>query len=157
MQLCHSGVLLLSNCMMRKRKSLTLPSWQYTTISMTKQVYVYKFTVHCMVYSKLLLQVTSLQHIKYFTANCCHDLQVTDQSVSYYTFAHLFMPINEQLHFCTVDSLFLNQSVSYYTFSLLLSQSMNYYTFLHCSHVQNKNIIYYFYCTVVSGAYNYGL
>ena len=133
MQLCHSGVLLLSNCMMRKRKSLTLPSWQYTTINMTKQVYVYKFTVHCMVYSKLLLQVTSLQHIKYFTANCCHDLQVTDQSVSYYTFAHLFMPISEQLHFCTVDSLFLNQSVSYYTFSLLLSQSMSYYTFLHCS------------------------
>ena len=63
--------------------------------------------------------------------------------MSYYAFAHLFMPISEQLHFCTVDSLFLNQSVSYYTFSLLHSQSMGYYTFLHCLHVQKNMLQHY--------------
>ena len=81
---------------------------------------VYKFTVHCIVYNKLLLtslQVYYLQQIvatyKFtgllFTANCCY-LQVTDQTVSYYTFA------------------------------LLLSQSESYYTFLHCLHVQEKHV-----------------
>ena len=69
---------------------------------------VYKFTVYCIVYSKLLLQVT-------------------DQSVSYYTFALL------------TASLFFNQSESYCTFVLLLSQSMSYYTFLHYLHVQEKH------------------
>ena len=59
---------------------------------------VYKFTVdlHCIVYSKLLIQVYStLDSLQ----QCCY-LQVTDQS----------------LHSCTVDSLSSNQSVSYYTF-----------------------------------------
>ena len=43
---------------------------------------VYKFTVYYIVYNKL--KFTSLL----FTANCCY-LQVTDQTVSYYTFALL--------------------------------------------------------------------
>ena len=48
---------------------------------------VYMFTVHCIVYSKLLL-LTSLQ--VYSTSDSLSwYLQVTDKSVSYYTFALL--------------------------------------------------------------------
>ena len=43
---------------------INLPSLQYATISMNMYVLccfvLYKFTVHCIVYSKLLSQVTSL-------------------------------------------------------------------------------------------------
>ena len=47
----------------------------------------------------------------------------TDQSVSYYTSAHLF-----------------NQSVSYYTFSLLLTQLVSYYTFFTV-YMYKKNML----------------
>ena len=43
---------------------------------------VYKFTVHCIVYSKLLL-LTSLQVYSTLDSLHCYYLQVTDQSVSY--------------------------------------------------------------------------
>ena len=61
------------------------------------------------------------------TANCWY-WQVTDQSESY--LIHLF----------TVDSLFFNQSESYYTFSLLLSQSVSYYTFFTV-YMYKKNML----------------
>ena len=56
---------------------------------------VYKFTVNCIVYTKLLSQVTSLQYVTSLQQNVvtsykftlCYSLQqiATDQSVSYYT------------------------------------------------------------------------
>ena len=99
-----------------------------------------------------------------FTANCRY-LQVTDQSVSYYTFVMLivcFQPIRKLLPFCTVDSLPFNQSESYYTSftvdSLLFNQSESYYTFctvaqpisellhlfFYCLHVQEEHMLHYF-------------
>ena len=78
---------------------------------------VYKFTAHCIVYTKLLIVTYK------FTANCWY-LQVTDQSLSYYTFALLtvcFSTNQTAITLFHVDNLFFNQSESYYTFSLLLS------------------------------------
>ena len=83
---------------------------------------VYKFTVHYIVYSKLLL----LTSLVYSTLDSLQQIVgtynfVTDQSLSYYT--------------CTVDSLFFNQSESYYTFSLLMvcfSTNQRAITLFHC-------------------------
>ena len=76
---------------------------------------VYKFTVHCIVYSKLLLQVYKFIIHQKFTANCWY-LQVTDQSVSYYTFSLLTVCFSTNQRAITLFSLLLRQSVSYYTF-----------------------------------------
>ena len=75
---------------------------------------VYKFIVHYIVYSKLLL-LTSLQ--VYSTSDSLQQivgsyLQVTDQSVSYYTFALLTVCFSA----ITLFALLFSQSVSYYTF-----------------------------------------
>jgi len=43
---------------------------------------VHKFTVHCLVYSKLLSQTTSVQYVNLVSSKM---LSSTDQSVCYYT------------------------------------------------------------------------
>ena len=49
-------------------------------INMLETPAVYKFTLNCIVYSKLLSQVTSLHYV-----NIVYSKFATDQSVSYYT------------------------------------------------------------------------
>ena len=90
---------------------------------------VYKFTVHCIVYSKLLL-LTSLQ--------------VYSTSDSLQQIVHL-------LHFC---SLFFNQSESYYTFCTVVQPISELLHFFHGLHVQEKHVATPFgiYFTVVNGA-----
>ena len=119
-QICHS--LMLSQIV-----------WENMLLIM-----VYKFTVHCIVYSKLL----SLK------SHCS---------------------ISELLHFCSVDSLFFNQSESYYMFFTIESLfstnqraitlfhccSANQWanTLFHCLHVQEVHVatLFRIYFTVVNG------
>ena len=76
--------------------------------------------------------------------------------MSYYTFAllNVFQPIRELLHFLTVDSLFFNQSESYYTFCTVVQPISELLHFFHCLHVQEKHVATLFgiYFTVVNGA-----
>ena len=78
---------------------------------------VYKFTVHCIVYSKLLL-LTSLQ--VYSTLDSLQQIVGTYKLLTnqwaitlLHCWQSVFQPIRELLHLFTVDGLFFNQSESY--------------------------------------------
>ena len=77
---------------------------------------VYKFTVYCMVYSKLLL--ISYRFIVQFTANCCY-LQV-GELLHFFTVAQ---PISELLHVFTV---YMYKLQHYLAFISLLLMELNY-------------------------------
>ena len=96
---------------------------------------VYKFTVHCIVYSKLLIQVTSLQYIRLSTT-ICFFVQVTDQSVSYYTFALLTVCSSTNRRAIIPFALLLSQSVRYYIFcSAVNSHRPNSTQISSCQHL----------------------
>ena len=102
---------------------------------------VYKFIVHQIVYSKLLVltshwPISGLLHfctvdslffnqselLHFFTA----DSLFFNQSESYYTFCTVVQPINELLHFCTVYMYKKNMLQHYLAFIALLLMELNY-------------------------------
>ena len=104
---------------------------QQVSVSMIGKFIVYKFTVHCTVYSKLLL-LKSLQ--VYSTSDSTSDHKVYKFIVHQIVYSKLLVltshwSISELLHFFTVDSVFL-----YYTFFTV-------YMYSYCTLSTNQRAI----------------
>ena len=114
---------------------------------------VYKFIVHCVVYNKLLLQVYKFI-VHQIVYSKCWYLQVTDQSVSYYTFSLLtvcFQPIRELLHFFTVAQP-IRELLHFFIVAQPISELLH---FFHCWHVQEQH--YMAFISLLLMGLNYGL
>ena len=122
-------------------------------LSQTGKLFVYKFTVLCIVYSEFLLLTKYIDSLQQLAITYCYTLTnqwvinifctveslLFNQSESYYTVAE---PISELLHSCTVDSLFFNQLESYYTVAEPISELLHFLALFRCTRKTYYNTIW---------------
>ena len=136
-----------------------MPSWQYTTVSMSMyeigKFIVCKFTVHCVVYSKLL-SLTSLQ--VYSTSDSLQQIVGTYKSLTnqwaitlFHCWQSVFQPIRELLHFCTVAQP-IRELLHLFTVAQPISELL---PFFHCWIVQEQHYMAFIWLLLME--LNYGL